>query len=97
MATFDASQATYNQPIAGRLGQHGVSFPRGNVVIITDDDDTVLELSALTDEQTKGTASANNPKAGSGDFGLAIFRRGITYTITAGESTILDDAGYTVS
>jgi hypothetical protein len=36
-------------------------------------------------------------KSGSGDFGKALFRRGKTYTITAGEGTILTNAGYTVT
>lgn len=35
-------------------------------------------------------------KAGSGDYGKALFRRGKTYTITAGEALLITTAGYTV-
>jgi hypothetical protein len=35
-------------------------------------------------------------KAGSGDFGKALFRRGKTYEVSASEETILTNAGYTV-
>ena len=96
MPTFDASQAlaVYEQPIANRLGDYGVAFPVGFVVYITTENN-VLSTTTLTNEQTKATASDNNPASGSGDFGLAIFRRGKTYTITAGEQTLLDAAGYT--
>lgn len=96
MPTFDSSQATYNQPFDNELGRYNFSVPVGKVVYITTSS-TVVEATSLTDEQTKATASANNPVAGSGDFGLAIFRRGITYTITAGEQALLDAAGYTTT
>jgi hypothetical protein len=39
----------------------------------------------------------NNADAGSGENGLAVFRGGVTYTVTAGEDTILTAAGYTVT
>ncbi len=96
MPTFDSSQAVYTQPLDNRLGDYNVTFEVGNVVYITTSN-TVVETSSITDAQTKGTASVNNPAAGSGDFGLAIFRRGKTYTITAGEQTLLDAAGYTTT
>ncbi len=91
MPTFDtADQAAYNQPISNRLGDHGVAFPVGLVVWIADADDAVTETSSIRDPDDITLA-----KDGSGDFGKAIFRRGITYTITSGEQTILDNAGYT--
>lgn len=96
MPTFDASQATYNEPVQNRLGDFGVSFPVGNCVFITSSD-TVVESTTITEDQIAGTAGANNIKAGSGDLGLALFRRGLTYTITSGEQTLLDAAGYTTS
>jgi hypothetical protein len=88
MATF--TPPTRNEPIQNRLGQFGVSFPVGKVVYILDDDDSVVETESFVDPDTVALM-----KAGSGDLGKALFRRGITYTITAGEQTILDDAGYT--
>ncbi len=98
MPTFDTSQAlaVYEQPIDNRLGEYGVAFPVGKVVYITTSN-TVVTSSALHNDQTKATASVNNPGVGSGDFGLAIFRRGKTYTITSGEQTLLDAAGFTTS
>ena len=88
MATF--TPPTRDEPIQNRLGQFGVSFPVGKVVYILDDDDSVVETESFVDPDT-----VDLMKAGSGDLGKALFRRGITYTITAGEQTILDDAGYT--
>jgi len=41
------------------------------------------------------TADIAGADAGSGEDGKAWFRGGITYTITAGEDTILSAAGYT--
>ncbi len=92
MPTFDTSQtlAIYEQPIDNRLGEHGVAFPVGKVVWIADADDAVTTTTVIRDPEDIDLA-----KSGSGDFGKAIFRRGKTYTITAGEQTILDAAGFT--
>jgi len=91
MPTFDtADQAAYEEPIKNRLGDYGVAFPVGLVVWIADADDAVTETSSIRDPEDIALA-----KSGSGDFGKAIFRRGLTYTITAGEQTLLDAAGYT--
>jgi hypothetical protein len=94
MATF--TPPTRDEPIGNRLGQYGVAFPVGKVVYILDADDSVVETENFVD----GTGDGNTldlMKAGSGDFGKALFRRGKTYTITAGEGTILTNAGYTVT
>ncbi len=48
-------------------------------------------LAAPTEEQLAGA------DAGSGHNGLAAFIGGITWTVTAGEDTILTAAGYTVT
>jgi hypothetical protein len=95
MPTLDTSctALTYEQPVDNRLGDFGVAFPVGLVLYITTSS-TVLVTTAITDDQMKGTAGANNIDAGSGDNGLALFRRGKTYTITAGEQTLIDAAGY---
>ncbi len=94
MPSFDASQsaATYEQPIENRLGDYGVAFPVGYVVWIRDSDDEVFTVATITDPTT-----INAAKAGSGDFGKAIFRRGKTYTVTASEDTLLTAAGFTVT
>jgi hypothetical protein len=89
MATF--TPPTYEQPINNRLGQHGISFPVGKVVWIRASDDEVIETTLIVDPTDIDAA-----KAGSGDFGKAIFRRGKTYEVTAGEQTLLEGAGYTV-
>lgn len=93
MATFDASQsgAVRQIPIGNRLGEYSVTFPRGKVVWI-DGDDTVYIVDSITEDQISDDAAD-----GSGDFGKAIFRRGKTYTITAGEATLLDAAGLTTT
>ena len=39
----------------------------------------------------------NAADSGSGEAGKAIFHGGQTYTVTAGEDTILSAAGYTVT
>lgn len=90
MATLDmsCSALTYNQPIDNRLGDYGVAFPVGKVLWI-DGSDNVYVVTAMTQDQIDSDAAA-----GSGDFGKAIFRRGKTYTITAGEKTLIDAAGY---
>jgi len=92
MPTFDTSQALaiWEQPVDTRLGEHGVAFPVGLVIWIADADDAVTSTTTIRDPEDIALA-----KSGSGDFGKAIFRRGKTYTITAGEQTILDAAGYT--
>lgn len=90
MATLNTSCAllTYEQPFDNELGRHGVAFPVGLVLWI-DGSNVVSVVHSMTSDQIK-----NDAKAGSGDFGKAIFRRGLTYTITAGEKTIIDAAGY---
>jgi hypothetical protein len=62
----------------------------GNVVWIAAADDAVTETAWIHDPE-----DINLAKDGTGDFGKAIFRRGITYTISASEDTILQGAGYT--
>jgi hypothetical protein len=80
---------TREQPLNNELGKFGVAFPVGKVVYILDADDSVKEVEHFTDP-----TDVDLMKAGSGDFGKALFRRGKTYTITAGEDTILTNAGY---
>lgn len=89
MPTF--TPPTYNQPVDNVLGKHGISFPVGKIVLILDADDSVREATLIVDPDDILTA-----KDGSGDFGKAIFRRGITYSVSASEETILEAAGYTV-
>jgi predicted RNA-binding protein YlqC (UPF0109 family) len=86
---MSCSDLTYEQPINNRLGDFGIRFPVGKVLWIADADDAVTVSTTVTEDQI-----ASEIKAGSGDFGLALFRRGKTYTITAGEKTIIDAAGY---
>jgi len=88
MVTF--APPTYEQPIDNRLGEYGVSFPVGLVVWIATSGDAVTETTNIRDPEDIDLA-----KTGTGDFGKAIFRRGITYTISASEDTILQAAGYT--
>lgn len=90
MATF--TPPTRDEPFNNELGRHGLAFPVGKVVYILDADDSVVETESFEDPTTVALM-----KTGSGDFGKALFRRGITYTITSEEETILDNAGYTVS
>lgn len=47
-------------------------------------------------EVSNATVSYSGADAGSGDAGLAVFTGGRTYTVTAGEETILLAAGYTM-
>lgn len=91
MPTFDTSAVTYEQPIDNRLGEYGVAFPVGLVVWIATVGDAVTETTSIRDPEDIDLA-----RDGSGDFGKAIFRRGITYTVTSAEQTILVAAGYTV-
>lgn len=87
---------TYNQPIDNPLGRHGVSFPVGIIVYICTNDDahevTLIRGAFANQECPDGFGMAD----GSGDAGYALFRRGVTYTVTAGEQTILTAAGYTI-
>lgn len=86
---------TYNQPIQNRLGEHGVAFPVGKIVYICTNDD-VHETTLIDGTFSNHTCPDGfNFKAGSGDGGYALWRRGLTYTITAGEDTALQAAGYT--
>jgi hypothetical protein len=94
MATFTAP--TRNEPAQNRLGDYGLSWPVGKVVYILDADDSVVETETFVDGDGLGN-TLDLIKSGSGDFGKALFRRGKTYTITAGEETILDGAGYEVT
>lgn len=91
----DFTPPTYNQPIKNRLGQHGVAFPVGKIVYICSNDDvheTTLIIGAFSEHTCP---DGNGFKSGSGDGGYALFRRGLTYTITASEDTLLQAAGYT--
>lgn len=90
MATF--TPPTRLEPLSNELGRHQVGFPVGKVVYILDDDDSVIETETIIDPD-----DIDLMKAGSGDFGKACFRRGVTYTITGSEDTILTNAGYTTT
>ena len=90
MASF--TPPTREDPVQNELGRFGLSFPVGKAVYILDADDSVVETDSFVDPTDVALM-----KDGSGDFGKALFRRGITYTVTAGEDTILTDAGYTVT
>ena len=83
---------TYEQPVKNRLGEYGISFPVGKIVWIRASDDAVLEVTAIVDPD-----DINAAKVGTGDFGKAIFRRGIPYSVSAGEQTLLTAAGYTIT
>lgn len=85
------SAPTRTEYADNRLGEYGVGWQVGKVVYITTDDEAV-ETETFSDPDDLALM-----KAGSGDFGLALFRRGRTYTITSGEETILNGAGYTTS
>lgn len=66
-------------------------IPTGLAVLIIDG--VATPTPGLTTVTTDQEASAD---AGSGDAGKAYFTAGRTYTVTAGEKTILETAGYTV-
>lgn len=100
MATF--TPTTYNRPINPESTGHGEKYsmwrhygspiPVGYVVIITGGTANASPGGiGLTADDWAGADS------GSGEGGKAIFRGGITYTVTAGEQTILEAAGYTVT
>ena len=74
MPLFDTSEQTYEEPVDNRLGQFGISFPVGKVIWIAALDNTVNEVFSIKDPTDIDLA-----KDGSGDFGKAIFRRGILY------------------
>jgi hypothetical protein len=97
MATFTTE--TYNAgPIGGvehghpdqTLWRYYVGIPTGYSVLITSGAASTFPgiLNPTTDQ-------INGADSGSGDNGKAAFIGGRTYTITAGEKTILDAAGYT--
>ena len=88
MATF--TPPTREENIQNRLGDYGITFDVGKVVYILTADDEVVETESFTDP-----TDVDLMKAGSGDFGKALFRRGITYTVDSTEETILLAAGYT--
>lgn len=91
---MSCSALTYDQPLDNELGKHGVAFPVGYVLYI-DDANNVYVTTSMTNPFDQHTSPAGNPVAtGSGDQGYAVFRRGLTYTITAGEKTLIDAAGY---
>ena len=84
------------------LGRWGTGFLVGYTVIIHDADDSVTTFpgaTGLVDDKAGGSQDQmySVAKAGSGDHGKAVFRMGRTYTITAGEDTLLKAAGYTTS
>jgi len=102
MPTF--TPTTYNEAITGEE-QHNLSRPHesmwrhygspipvGYVVIITSG-----AANASPGSISPSVDDMAGADAGSGDGGLAIFSRGATYTVTAGEDTILTAAGYTVT
>jgi hypothetical protein len=88
VATF--TPPTYDQPIENRLGDYGVSFPVGKVVYITSGN-TVTEVHSFQDPD-----GVDDMKDGSGDFGKALFRRGLTYEVSASEALLLTTAGYSL-
>jgi hypothetical protein len=67
------------------------SLPVGYTVLITGG--VATPLPGRTVPTVSELAAAD---AGSGDGGKAVFSNGVTYTITSGEQTILEAAGYTV-
>lgn len=83
----------YDEPVENILGRFGVAFKVGFVLWI-DTNDLVTVTASITQDQINGTNGVTPAKAGSGDLGKAIFRRGKTYTITSGEKTLIDAAGY---
>ena len=102
MPTF--ATPTYTQAITGEE-EHNLSkkhasmwrhyggvIPVGYVVLITSGTATPTpgRVSPSVDD-IKGADT------GSGDDGRAVFSRGATYTVTAGEQTILETAGYTIT
>lgn len=95
MATLDCtcSDLIYDEPVQNRLGQFGIEFVVGKVLWI-DTSDNVYVTTTITEDQINSTNGVTGAASGSGDFGKAIFRRGKTYTITAGEKTLIDAAGY---
>lgn len=84
--TYPYTAPTRNEPVRNRLGDYGVSFPVGQVIIITDGEARVTE--ALTDPDHIMAADD-----GTGDFGKSIFRRGRTYSVNETEKDILVAAG----
>lgn len=92
MSTFTVP--TYEVPVPNELGRHGLSFPRSYTVIIADGVATAAPgASGLVDPDSIYDIA----DAGSGEAGLAVFLHGKTYTVTAGEVTILEAAGHTVA
>ena len=90
MPTFTVP--TYDMIYKNELGRFGLSWPVSYTVVIASEVVTPLPGGVgLVDPDDMSTVA----DAGSGEGGLAIFRAGLTYTITAGEQTILDAAGYT--
>jgi hypothetical protein len=90
MASFTVP--TWDMPYDSPLGRHGLSFPVSFTVIINGDDEATAYPGAVGLVDPDGIYDV--AKAGSGEQGLAVFRFGKTYTITAGEETILNAAGY---
>jgi len=101
MATF--TPTTYNEAITGEE-QHNLSLPHismwrhyggviptGYVVLITSG-----VANASPGSISPSIDDMAGADSGSGDGGLAIFSRGATYTVTAGEQTILETAGYSM-
>jgi len=66
-----------------------ISYPRGYSVLITAG--VATPLPGIVGPSITQVRAAD---AGSGDGGFAAFIGGKTYTITAGEDTILTNAGY---
>jgi hypothetical protein len=91
--TDGTTDLVYEEPVQNRLGDFGVAFPVGFVLWI-DTTDTVHKSTSITEDQINSTGGVTGAKAGTGDFGLAIFRRGKSYSISAGEDTLLTAAGY---
>ena len=95
------------EPARYSLWRHyGTPIQTGYVVLIRSGAANASPGTVTPNSMTQITGNAEVPNAtanytaaddGSGEGGLAYFRGGIQYTITAAEDTILKAAGYTTS
>ncbi len=100
MATFTPPTFTQRinpDPIEERTGgraglwrHYGGAIQVGYSVVIDTDDN----VTTYPGQSGMSMDTINTAKAGSGENGIAWFRGGIPYTITAGEETLLTAAGY---
>jgi hypothetical protein len=85
---------TYDVPILPwRLGEWGISFPRGRIVIIDTDDNVTLFPGAAALEDPRGSFAI--AKDGNGENGKAVFKNGVRYRQLSQENyDLLIAAGY---